>query len=210
MREWTDELQELELPFRAFFARHRPLMVMEKTSNLGASSNSNAEKMSDFFTSYAGSSSSGSRQPRYVHVWGPGNNVYEGGRNSVVSYNIAQELGAFDPSKIHERSTEKKSASSSYNISSHHNQVTGCTVMNLDGEGINDDATTVIMARTRTNESALEAVISFLNDKVEFEHQETSEIQATSVKRKRKLKMNRHKYRKRLKAQRALRKRLGK
>lgn len=182
MKEWTEELQELELPLRAFFARHRPLMVMEKHQKDTVSA-----------------SSANSKLPRYVHVWSPSSSLLEGGQNSVVSFNIAQQLGAFD--------TRKVDHSSDIGTRVAKNNNNGMSVMNPD------DSTTLIMTRSRSGESALEAVISFLNDKVEFvseDKNDESEIQATSVKRKRKLKMNRHKYRKRLKAQRALRKRLGK
>jgi hypothetical protein len=202
-QQWSDEIREHELPLQAFFARHRPLLLMDPDIK---STRQQAEEV------------------RNVQVWTPSTNLFEAmvnsngarsnGNTEVVSARIARELGPFDA----ESETVSLNGDSTKTPT---NKVTGCTVLNLkDADRENSETTTVIFARTTNDESPLQAVISFLNDNVPDSyssstvvHEDFADehgISATSVKRKRKLKMNRHKYRKRMKAQRSLRKRLGK
>ncbi|ANB14354.1 mitochondrial mRNA processing protein Cox24 (predicted) [Sugiyamaella lignohabitans] len=237
-QQWADEIRESELPVQAFFARHRPLLVMD-TADVNAS-----RQFAD--------------ESRYVPVWSPRTNLFEvqqsngghygensgvSGVSSLIPMKVAKQLGPFNIEHVDDPLTRSLSGMTlnsqgmpNNKRNNTPNMVTGCTVLNLkDGDKHSPETTTVIFARTTNDESPLQTVISFLNNNAPESYATTeisssslanfgltggmlditdadvtTDISATSVKRKRKLKMNRHKYKKRIKAQRSLKKRLGK
>lgn len=184
-----------DLPLQAFFAGHRPLMLMDP--NIGSrKSPEEASRDSDWVTLPASSP------------------VQEADR-VLLPLSIINSMGPFDSKNISSHSSRSNTMGESMKNTS----LVGYGYSNWRDD---ESDTTVIFAKTQGNNATIKDVVTLLNDRVDSDFKnngtydnagnywvDANEIEATSVKRKRRLKMNRHKLKKRRRAQRALKRRLG-
>lgn len=188
---WSDELSETgNLPSRALFAGHMPLMPMSRSPT----------------ESQEGSV--GMRDVMFVHVWQPRTKMFGDTGLRSVPHQVAIDMGPFDVSESLKLKSDQNLTPSSL-LSSSTPQLVGeplpphiAKTLSLLG---------AIVGKPTEGAGGL-IHIPIVNGQplVEVDDDSMADVEATSVRRKRKLKMNRHKYRKRLKEQRTQRRRMGK
>lgn len=184
--QWDNQLRESPLALKAFFAQHRPLMTMQPEPQ----------------------NSTDIRDVMFVHVWQPkGVSLHEAGFQ-VVPQEIASEVGPFH---VAQAANQKNSTAPAPAAAPLHSQV---SMTRGRGDQVHTIQETIgligsILDRYNNQGKGRLVQVPMLDVDVVEELAE-EDVDATSVRRKRKLKMNRHKYRKRLKAQRSQRRRLNK
>lgn len=182
---WSDELSESgNLPSRALFAGHLPLMPMSRNPAV----------------THRGSQDI--RDVMFVHIWQPRTMMFGDTGLRTVPHQVAMDLGPFDIAESLKAKPEQKSKPTSPPIAAEPLPSHLAKTLSLLG---------AIVGKPHEGNGGL-VHIPIVNGQpvVEVEEDNVPTVTATSVRRKRKLKMNRHKYRKRLKEQRTQRRRLGK
>lgn len=183
-QQWDNQLRESPLALKAFFAQHRPLMTMQPEPQ----------------------NSTDARDVMFVHVWQPkGVSLHETGFQAVPQ-EIASEMGPFHVARAARHPAYPQMAPAS--IPNHPAQVKGRDQVHTIQETIGLIGS--ILDRYNNQGKGRLMHMPLLDVDVVEDIYDNEEVDATSVRRKRKLKMNRHKYRKRLKAQRTQRRRLSK
>lgn len=185
-QQWDNQLRESPLALKAFFAQHRPLMTMQPEPQ----------------------NSTDIRDVMFVHVWQPkGVSLHETGFQ-VVPQEIASEMGPFHVAQAANQKTVVPSTPAPMPLQTQVSMTRG------RGDQVHTIQETIgligsILDRYNNQGKGRLVQVPMLDVDV-VEEFDAEDVDATSVRRKRKLKMNRHKYRKRLKAQRTQRRRLSK
>lgn len=184
---WSDQINEDQLPLRAFFAQHRPLMHMKPMPE-------QYEEPKDLV---------------YVHVWQPRKHLLHDAGFGPVPKPIAQDMGPFNIGSIvgqGDIARESWRPTIAERADTARMQVTLDLIGSLLSRHNNGKKNATVMPSPG---SLIHFPIIYGQPYVDMGDGTYQEIGATSVRRKRKLKMNRHKYRKRLKVQRTKRRRLA-
>lgn len=196
------------LPLRSFFAQHRPLMPFARPVQPHQNINEDTT--------------------RWVHVpVNPGRPIFMsedvGSGWNVIPENVAHQLGPFDREMMMNQKRTQSKAPSGISSSGMSPQSIYSGAPRSRSEPYSMNPTHVqsmlnkqfpILMQHLQKMANNDGEVHFIPLNLERSEQEQSYydegVDATSVQRKRKLKMNRHKYRKRLKEQRTKRRRLGK
>lgn len=203
--QWTDEITHESLPLKMFLAQHRPLLPVLPQKPLVDSALEANEIM-------------------FVPVWHPTGRQLLDSNTKAVPHQIANDLGPFDVATEQFKQAVTRTPPPPVSTQMPENDMLPQVRETLNIlasflEKYNNDATPSGKPASKpvSKPASKPALIHlplhgdsrpYVN--IDGEQFDIAEISATSVRRKRKLKMNRHKYRKRLKAQRTLRRRLGK
>lgn len=214
--KWTDEITHESLPLKMFLAQHRPLLPVLPRKHLVDSALETDEIM-------------------FVPVWHPTGRQLLDTHVQGVPHLIANDLGPFDVATKQFKPAVVRTRPPSVPVIPENDmlpqvkETLNILASFLDKYNTDDfqsgkpagkpaDKPAVKSAGKQASKPAPKPALIHLPlhggsspyVDVDGEQFDIAEISATSVRRKRKLKMNRHKYRKRLKAQRTLRRRLGK
>lgn len=187
------------LPLRTFFAQHRPLMPYSKP---GIGLEGPASEEADH-TRWVHVQTTNGRFPLFT----PG----EGPLWNIIPEGVAKQLGPFNREALMQTKLVEFRKSLEVKSFDSYSHVEPEALTPTELQSVLSRKFPILMQHLQKMAGANgEVKVIPLSVEQVGSSPDGDEIEATSVRRKRKLKMNRHKYRKRLKEQRTKRRRLGK
>lgn len=182
-QQWSEQVSGQSLPLKTFLTQHRPLMAVPL----------------HIAPQQIPRGAQNPRDVMFVGAWRPKSNIFSEQGYQSVPLQIAQELGPFEVSSA----GAPKETAREMPVQISRDEMPRNVVESVGVLGQ--------FLREYNSQGGSEGAMMHLplHEGRAYLEFEGGEVDATSVRRKRKLKMNRHKYRKRLKEQRTLRRRLN-